>query len=73
MKQSNFLRTKEVFHGSDIVRRFTFRAIGTMDSYALLARKNHNLAMDFAILGEKSAHFTNKDCFECLSPHQIAA
>ena len=73
MKQSKFLRTSEVFPGSDVVRKYSFKTIGTRDSYALLARANHNLAMDFAISGEQSALFQNKDCFECLSPHEIAA
>jgi hypothetical protein len=71
MKQSEFLRTKELFHGSDIVRKYTFKTVNTRDNYALLAKANHHLAMDFAISGEKSAHF--QDCFECLSPHEIAA
>jgi len=73
MKQSEFLRTKELFPGSNIVRKFTFKTFGTRDSYALLARANHNLAMNFAISGGKSALFQEKDCFECLSPHKTAA
>lgn len=72
MKQSNFLRIKEIFPGSDIVRRYSFTTMGTRDSYALLASENHNLAMNFAISREKSALF-QEDCFECLSPHKIAA
>lgn len=73
MKQSDFLRTKEVFPGSDIVRKYSFKTTGTRDSYALLARANHNLAMNFAVLGEQSTLFQEEDCFECLSPHEIAA
>ncbi len=73
MKQSRFLRAKELFPGSDIVRRYSFKTIGRWDHYALLARANHRLAMGFAIRGEKSAFFEGKDCFECLSPHKIAA
>ena len=73
MKQSENLRTNELLHRSDIVRKYTFRTKDTRDSYALLARENHNLAMNFALLGEKSALFQEKDCFECLSPHKIAA
>ena len=46
------LLTDELFLGSDIVRRFTFKMINTRDSYAL---------------------FQKSDCFECLSPHKIAA
>ena len=73
MKQSEILRMKELFHGSDIVRKFTFRTMNTRDNYALLARANHNLAMNFAIVREKSTLFWEKDCFECLSPHKIVA
>ena len=73
MKQSKFLRAKEIFPGSDIVRKYSFKTVGIWDSYALLARANHNLAMDFAIIREKSALFEEKDCFECLSPHRKAA
>jgi len=67
------LLTKELFPGSDIVRRFTFKMIDTRDSYALLARANHQLAMNFATSREESAHMRKRDCFECLSPHEIAA
>ncbi|MDR1001639.1 MAG: hypothetical protein LBL96_12730 [Clostridiales bacterium] len=67
------LLSNELFPGSDIVRRFTFKMIDTRDSYALLAKANHLLAQDFAISGEESAHMLIKDCFECLSPHEIAA
>ena len=73
MKQSEFLRTSEVFPGSDVVRKYSFKTMGTRDSYALLARANHNLAMDFAISGEQSALFHAADCFECPSPYEIAA
>ena len=71
MKQSYLLSEKELFPGSDIVRKYTFKTMNTGDSYALLARANHQLAMNFAISRGKSAHF--QDCFECLSPHEIAA
>jgi hypothetical protein len=73
MKQSNYLRTMELFPGSDIVRRFTFKAMDPRDSYALLARANHNLAMDSSPSREKSVFFQINDCFECLSPHKTAA
>ena len=73
MKQSYFLRAKEVFLGSDIVRKYTFKAINVRDNYALLAKANHQLAMDFAISRERYAHFQRIDCFECLSPHETAA
>jgi hypothetical protein len=73
MKQSNILRAKELFPGSDIVRKYSFKAIDTRDNYALLAKANRQLSQDFAASREKSIHFQNKDCFECLSLHEIAA
>jgi len=67
------LLSEELFPGSDIVRRYTFKMIDPRDNYALLAKANHLLAQDFAILGEESVHMRKKDCFECPSPHEIAA
>jgi hypothetical protein len=69
MKQSEFLRIKELFHRSDIVRKYSFKTVSTRDSYAILARANHYLAMIFAISRGESALFQKKDCFECLSPY----
>lgn len=68
MKQSLLLRTNELFPGSDIVRRFTFKTMRTRDSYALLARANHQVAFDFADTREESIHFQIIDCFECQLP-----
>lgn len=73
MKQSNFLCIEKLCSGSDMVRRDWFKTIGLWDSYALLARVNHSLAADFAPPRGKSALFEENDCFECLSPHRIAA
>ena len=72
MKQSTNLRAKELFYGSDAVRKYTFKMIGMGDSYAQAARANHTLAMKIALSGAESAHFS-MDCFECLSPHGILA
>ena len=55
MKQSLFLHTKEIFPGSDIVRKYTFRTINTRDNCALLARANRQLSQDSAILQGQSA------------------
>ena len=68
MKQSSFQFVKEIFPGSKAVRRFTFKTMGAWDSCALLAVKHHQLAMTPAISRDKSVHFWNNDCFECLSP-----
>ena len=48
----------------------------TMDirnNCALLARANHQLTQGFFLSRGKSALFQEKDCFECLSPHETAA
>jgi hypothetical protein len=73
MKQSNFTGAAELFPGSDAVRRCSFKTMNIWDSYALLAKANHQLAIKIAILRGKSALFQRKDCFECLSPHKSAA
>lgn len=52
MYQSFILCTKELFLGSGIVRRYTFKTVNTRG---------------------KSALFQEKDCFECLTPHETAA
>jgi hypothetical protein len=66
------LQNSELFPGSDIVRRFTRKITAIRDSYALLARANNQLTAAFADTRGRSALFTIKDCFECLSPHNIA-
>jgi len=81
MKQSKLLCAMEVFPGSEMVRRFTFKVVDTRDNCNLLAVFNHQLAMVPVFSWGQSAHFkvsakadTLKiDCFECLSPHNIAA
>ena len=94
MEQSIILRAKELFPGSDIMRKFLFMTMNTRDNCALLARTDHLLAKDFTGTRDESAliaatfhvqaavsgltrcysaHLNEKDCFECLSPHHIAA
>jgi len=87
MKQS----CNELFPGSDIVRKYTFKTVNApRGNFALLARANHQLSQDFAdtrdncallappktaifaLIGDSHAIFQH-DCFECLSPHEIAA
>ena len=72
MKQSNILRARELFPGSDIVRKYTFKAIQSGDKSALLAKENHILAMELAVLRVESALLQGRDCFECLSPRGMA-
>ncbi len=69
MKQSY---EKELFPGSDIVRKYAFITRTTRDTSALLAKANHRMAFDFVTTREQSALFEGKDCFECLSPHKLA-
>ena len=71
MKQSDFLRTNKLFPGSDLVRRFTFKAVYVWDTCALLAKVDHHLAMGFDDSRDSCAHLY--DCFECLSPYKVAA
>ena len=71
MKQSMFLRADEVFPGSIIINNRAFKMVDTRDKSALLAVVCPIQAAISALTGEKSAHF--QDCFECLSPHEIAA
>lgn len=73
MKQSYFTDAKELFSGSDVVRKFTFKTMNIGDSYAHMAVICPILAVNFELLGEESALFQKSDCFECLSPHNIAA
>jgi hypothetical protein len=73
MKQSVAFRSKELFPGSDIIRKYTFKIMNTRDNYTLLAKANHQLAQAFAVTRDKSAYFYKPDCFECLSPHIKAA
>jgi len=73
MKQSNVMLTSEVFNGSAIVRRFTFKAINTRDNYALLAHFNRQLAASLVSTRDQSAQNQKYDCFECLSPHTAVA
>ena len=48
------LLVNELFPGSGIVRRFTFKMIDTRDNYALLAGANRQLAQVFANSREQS-------------------
>lgn len=73
MEQQNILRTDYSAFISVNLSRSSFGTRKTRDSYALLARENNILAMDFAISGGKCAHFTKEDCFECLLPHTLVA
>jgi len=73
MKQFYFTDEKELFPGSDVVRKYTFKTMRLGDSYALLAVILPNLAAFFGLSRGESALFQKKDCFECLSPHEIAA
>ena len=73
MMQLSDEKAKELFSGSDIVRRYTFKTVSAGDSYALLGRSYRRMVSTRALCRENSAHFQQKNCFECHSPHEIAA
>ena len=73
MKQSIFLRASEVFPGSIIMNNRAFKIIDTRDKSALLAVVCPIQAALTGLSRGKSAHFAEKDCFECLSPQKSAA
>ena len=68
-----FPRVKELRSDSDVVCNCPFIIVVPRDCSALLARAHNYLSQDFIFLWENSAHFEGKDCFECLSPQEIAA
>ena len=59
-----FPRVDELFPGSGIVRKYSFEAIFLRDNSALLARAEHQLAMNFAINKGVVCPFSEKDCFD---------
>ena len=67
-----FTNAKELFPGSKAVRKYSFKTMRLGDSCALLAVICPILAAFFGLLRGKSVLFQTKDCFECLSPHNIA-
>ena len=73
MEQSLILRAGELFPGSDIVRKFSFKMIIAWDMCALLAREIRNIVMGFSVSKGESARFLINDCFGCLSPLNITA
>lgn len=72
MKRSLFLHSEELFPGSDIVRKYSFKMTDTGHSCVLLTRANHRLAHEFAIEGINAPFFKDQIVFECLSPHKTA-
>ena len=73
IKQSNILRVKELFPGSEIVRKFSYKMIVVRDSCALLARAYRRLSQVACVFGAESAYFYDNDCFECQPPRKSAA
>ena len=51
----------------------SFKTMDLGDKYALLQVHDRRIAMNSAVLREESAHLHAIDCFECPSPHSIAA
>ena len=73
MKQSHFTDEKELFPGSGVVGKYSFKTTSLGDGYAILAVILPNLAAFLGLSRGKSALFQKKDCFECLSPTENAA
>ena len=57
----------------ECIKGYAFKAAPSWEKFALLAKLNHQLSAVFANAGVQSVHFYTQDCFECLSPHMIAA
>ena len=73
MKQSWLINADEAFPGSIIVSNRAFKIIDTRDESALLAVICPIQAAFSALARGNFVLFQEKDCFECLSPHDIAA
>ena len=73
IRQSRFIRAKELFPGSEVVRMHSFDMIGARDNCALLAIANQRLTQVASVFWAESANLFEYDCFECLSPHILAA
>ena len=73
MEQFKLQFLEEIFPKVNVLLRFTFKAMKTVGNYAHLAVLNRQLAHGYSFLWGKSVHFWKHDCFECLSPHEIAA
>ena len=73
MKQSDLMLTNEVFPGCEVVLSFSFKTMKTWDKCALFAMENQRFIMSSDFARGQSAHFRNSDCFECQTPHTIAA
>jgi len=73
LKQSELTLTNEVFPGCEVVLSFSFKTINVWDKCALFAVENHHFSMVSDFTRGQSAHFLNNDCFECHTPHNIAA
>ena len=73
MKQSYFTDATELFSVSNAVRKNTFKTMRLWDRYALLGSICHVLSARLGLLRGQSAIFQEKDCFERLSPHEVAA
>ena len=71
MRQVGFICTEELFEGSDVVRRFTFKTVNTRDSYVDFSGNNCHISMGFGVSRDSCAYLY--DCFECLSPLKVAA
>ena len=75
MKQSVMFHAKELFPGSDITRKYTFRTESVWDNCVHFAKINHQLTARSEVLQDSYAHLRLliKDCFGCRSPYKVTA
>ena len=71
MNQSKFTSTE--FRGIEIARNLTSATMKTWDSCAHFEAFSPSYIVTLLSSGGQSAHLYKYDCFECLSPHKIAA
>ena len=66
---------KEVFPGSDIIRKYAFKNMLPGEKSARLAKFRHMLTAVPGTGRDSSAHFSKKNqvCFECLSSRKDKA
>ena len=74
MNQFKFTKfANEEFRGIKIARNLTSAAVKAWDNCAHFEAFNPSYIVTLISAGDKSIHLHKYDCFECLSPHKIAA
>ncbi|MCL2426742.1 MAG: hypothetical protein FWD05_10455 [Oscillospiraceae bacterium] len=73
MKQSNIMFTNEELQSRTVARNLIHVSMKTWDSCAHFEAFNPSYIVTLISAGGQSIHLQKYDCFECLSPHKIAA